>query len=189
MNQQWLAHYDEDFPFDALAENLVNSHDVTLAEPEHLRTPEDLDGFLAAHRVPALRPATEADLAQVRRLRAEVRTIFEAKTATRASSLLNRLLRGADLVVQARAEGKAVRLEWGVARSPELEAVVRGAAALNLAFALERFGWGRLGVCEARPCQDVFVDTSKKGGRRFCGPTCASRTHVSRYRERHRSPG
>ena len=45
-----FAHYDIAIPYDALAENLVNSHDITLQEPEHLRGIDDLRGFMDAPR-------------------------------------------------------------------------------------------------------------------------------------------
>ncbi|WP_424929766.1 CGNR zinc finger domain-containing protein [Agrobacterium pusense] len=35
-------------------------------------------------------------------------------------------------------------------------------------------------------CRDAFIDTSKKGTRRFGGPPCASRWHVSAFRIRQR---
>ena len=34
---------------------------------------------------------------------------------------------------------------------------------------------GRLGVCEADPCDRVFTDTSRNGGRRFCSTRCQNR--------------
>ncbi|WP_369292618.1 CGNR zinc finger domain-containing protein [Sinorhizobium sp. 7-81] len=39
-------------------------------------------------------------------------------------------------------------------------------------------------VCVADPCRDAFIDTSKKGSRRFCGNRCANRWHVATFRQR-----
>ena len=44
---------------------------------------------------------------------------------------------------------------------------------------------GRLGVCEAAPCDRVFVDGSKNGTRRFCSTRCQSRVKAAAHRSRH----
>jgi len=53
-------------------ENLVNSFDETLSEPEHLRTPDDLVAFLNEHgvSVPGSLGATELEQARLLRMRA-----------------------------------------------------------------------------------------------------------------------
>lgn len=42
----------------------------------------------------------------------------------------------------------------------------------------------RLGVCTATGCQDVYVDVSRNGSRRFCSGACLNRTKVSAFRAR-----
>lgn len=187
MSQMFFVHYDVAIPYDALAENLVNSYIVARAK-EVLATPRDLDAFLAEHGIRGRR-ATAADLQEIRKLRAEVRRIFEASAPAGVRTRLDRLLRRAELGLSLRAEAGRPKLEWTAARSTRLPATVRSAVALNLALALERFGFDRLGVCESGRCREVFVDTTKRGGRRFCGHLCANRYHVSRFRERHRRDG
>jgi predicted RNA-binding Zn ribbon-like protein len=34
---------------------------------------------------------------------------------------------------------------------------------------------GRLGVCQAAPCDRVYIDTSRNLGKRFCSTRCQSR--------------
>lgn len=46
---------------------------------------------------------------------------------------------------------------------------------------------GRLGVCEAAPCDRVYVDTSKNAGKRFCSTRCQSRVKAAAHRARTRS--
>ena len=44
----------------------------------------------------------------------------------------------------------------------------------------------RLRVCAASDCEDVYVDVSKNGSRRFCSTRCSNRTNTAAYRERAR---
>lgn len=44
----------------------------------------------------------------------------------------------------------------------------------------------RIGRCTAPDCDDLFVDTSKNGTRRFCSTTCQNRVKSAAYRERRR---
>ena len=64
---------------------------------------------------------------------------------------------------------------------------LRTAVALNLAFLLERFGFDRFHVCDADPCEDVFVDVTRSGARRFCAVSCANRARVALFRQRQRA--
>ncbi|WP_327493897.1 CGNR zinc finger domain-containing protein [Dietzia psychralcaliphila] len=62
---------------------------------------------------------------------------------------------------------------------------VRAITAGGLAiFAVESEG-GRLGACLRSGCPEVFVDTSRNGGRRYCTARCGNHDAV----QRHRSPG
>jgi predicted RNA-binding Zn ribbon-like protein len=48
-------------------------------------------------------------------------------------------------------------------------------------------GATRLGVCDASPCTNVFVDTSPNQSRRYCSDRCSSRANVAAYRARQRA--
>jgi predicted RNA-binding Zn ribbon-like protein len=41
-------------------------------------------------------------------------------------------------------------------------------------------------VCQAAPCQGVFIDVSVNRTRRYCSDRCASRANVTAYRARKR---
>jgi predicted RNA-binding Zn ribbon-like protein len=41
---------------------------------------------------------------------------------------------------------------------------------------------GRLGVCQADPCDRVYIDTSYNLGRRFCSRRCQSRVKAAAHR-------
>ena len=56
----------------------------------------------------------------------------------------------------------------------------------GLALALGSDRSGRLGVCAADPCDRVFTDTSRNGGRRFCSTRCQNRVKAAAHRHRSR---
>jgi predicted RNA-binding Zn ribbon-like protein len=180
-----IEHYEIQVPFDALAQNLVNSYDNTNSPPDYLQTPQDLKELLAKHGLDIKR-ATQADLAQVRELRDGIREIFAAGSARQAAHLINQLLEKAELRPRLGNSKGAVVLDWQVAGSGEVVDQVRSAAALNLAVLAERFGFERFRVCVTSPCRDVFVDVSKNATRRYCGTVCANRARVASFRERQR---
>jgi len=136
----------------------------------------------------------EGDLAAVRRLRAELRAVYEVPDEEGAAALLNRLLARGTVTPQLAPSAErdrgpagrrlALRIPDG---APWLERLT-AAAAIGLAEALARYGKGRLRTCVAVPCQDVFLDTSRNGSRRFCGERCANRHNVSAFRARRREP-
>ena len=175
--------YSFGIPFGALAENLVNSHDVTLDEPEHLRTPTDLAAFLREHDLPVKRLGT-AELEAVRKLRAEVRALFAAESQAEALRRVNVLLEGARTRLAAVKDRGGVRIAWSMDQDVDFIGALRSAVAVNVAHLAAEFGVERLRVCGASPCIDVFLDTSKRGEQRFCGPRCATRTRVAAHRAR-----
>ncbi len=176
--------YEARLPFDALAENLVNSHDVSLQEPEHLRSLADLADFLRRHDVAPGRRLTHADLEATRRLRGEIRALFEARSEAQALRLLNEMLLHARPRLAIARDADGWSLLWDTQSAVDFDGLLRSAVAINLAHVVARFGFLRLRVCEASPCEDVFLDLSKKGEQRFCGPKCATRTRVAAYRAR-----
>jgi predicted RNA-binding Zn ribbon-like protein len=48
-------------------------------------------------------------------------------------------------------------------------------AAMGLAVRLADLGLDRFGVCQAAPCQGVFIDNTLDGSRRYCSERCAQR--------------
>jgi len=47
-------------------------------------------------------------------------------------------------------------------------------------------GVDRLGLCEASPCRNAYLDTSTNRSRRYCSDRCATRANVAAYRARKR---
>lgn len=171
-------------PFGALAENLVNSLDHSIAVPEHLAGTADLSEFLAQHDIEWPRRVSHADLEAVREVRAEVRALFTADTPTRQTEKLNELLGRARVNLRVVREKGEARMEWSLDPSVPLADALRSAAAVSAAHLATEFGLERLRVCGADPCADVFLDASKRGEQRFCGPRCATRVRVAAHRAR-----
>jgi len=59
-------------------------------------------------------------------------------------------------------------------------------ACMGLAVQLTSLGVDRLGICEAPPCRNAYLDTSTNRSRRYCSDRCATRANVAAYRARKR---
>lgn len=117
----------------------------------------------------------------------EIREVFDATAADdldRAAGLVNRMLR---------ATGARPQLDftdengWSLHFHGPDDSVAHGWAAglaAGLALALGSDLAGRLGVCAADPCDRVYVDTSRNGGKRFCSARCQSRVKAAAHRAR-----
>lgn len=57
---------------------------------------------------------------------------------------------------------------------------------MGLASVVTRLGVDRLGICQAAPCRNAYLDTSSNRSRRYCSERCASRANVAAYRARKR---
>lgn len=186
MCQERFTRYDIDTPFGALAQNLVNTYDPTHEPPEYLRSADDLAQLLEQHGLRGTSVGA-ADLSAARVLRAEVRGVFQARGSAAAMQRINTLLGKAHVELRMVRRGSAVKLDWNPsARARPIERL-RTAVALNLAHLLERFGLERFHVCAADPCEDVFVDVTRSGARRFCAVSCANRARVALFRRRQRA--
>jgi predicted RNA-binding Zn ribbon-like protein len=171
-------------PFGALAENLVNSLDHSIAVPEHLASASDLEEFLRQHDMEWPRRVTHADLEAVRAVRAEVRELFDAGSVAAATRRLNELLQNSRVNMQVVRDKGEARIAFSLDSSIPLAQALQSAAAVNAAHLATELGFERLRVCGADPCADVFLDVSKRGEQRFCGPRCATRVRVAAHRAR-----
>jgi len=143
----------------------------------------------------AARRATEADVTRLRSVRARLRAVFTAAdegAETQAVDLLNALL--LDFPVSPRVSGHDTPDEEGRPRwhmhlaehSSNATAGYAATAAMGLAFHLTDHGVDRLGLCEAAPCRNAYLDTSTNRSRRYCSDRCATRANVAAYRARKR---
>lgn len=138
----------------------------------------------------------DADLARLRAVRTRLRGIFEAADEgddVRAVDLLNALMleypvspqiSGHDSVNQ-----ETGRPDWHLHladHAVNAAAAYSASACMGLAVQLTTLGVDRLGVCEAAPCRNAYVDTSTNRSRRYCSDRCATRANVAAYRARKR---
>ncbi|MFD3525210.1 CGNR zinc finger domain-containing protein [Streptomyces sp. NPDC058653] len=143
----------------------------------------------------ASRRATDADVTRFRSVRGRLRAVFaaaDAGEATHAVDLLNSLLlefpvspqiSGHDFLDD---EGRP-RWHMHLAEHPSnATAGFAAIAAMGLAFHLTEYGVDRLGLCQAAPCRNAYLDTSTNRSRRYCSDRCATRANVAAYRARKR---
>ncbi|MFE5485564.1 CGNR zinc finger domain-containing protein [Streptomyces sp. NPDC056527] len=141
------------------------------------------------------RRATDADVTRFRSVRARLRAVFTAADEgdhTQAVDLLNSLL--LEFPVSPQISGHDYlddeghpRWHMHLADHPSnATAGYAAIAAMGLAFHLTEFGADRLGLCQASPCRNAYLDTSTNRSRRYCSDRCATRANVAAYRARKR---
>lgn len=184
----WLADRAAPATDVELALLLVNSHDLLEDPPDRLRDLDWLTHVLdrSGHASLAGELSTR-DLPRLRRLRDELRTVFESDDDARAAAVLNPLLqraRAVPLIDVDEAGGTRLRVGIGLSGLTALEARLPAA----LAAYISEHGVRRLGVCGSDPCRCVFVDRTRAGTRKYCCSYCNDRRAAREYRRR-RSPG
>jgi predicted RNA-binding Zn ribbon-like protein len=165
------------------AEDLINTFDTFLDEPEHLQTPKDLDAFLRTRGIDAPE-ATERDLEGVKALRETLRDLWTSDDLSALQDGLNRLIAGKDVRVEYAVNDGVLETRLHAATTAPLADQIAAAAAVGISAAIQAHGLERMRACIAAPCKDVFIDTSKNGRRRFCSERCANRYNVAQHRAR-----
>ncbi|MDQ3615218.1 MAG: CGNR zinc finger domain-containing protein [Actinomycetota bacterium] len=131
----------------------------------------------------------ERDATALRKFQCELRPVFEASNDDDEEAVvekLNTLL--AKHPVTPHIAGPAGRWHLHVAdRSSSVAELLVAESLMGLSTLVCDLGPTRLGVCDARPCTDVFVDTSPNQSRRYCSDRCSSRANVAAYRARRRA--
>ena len=175
-------HYTD--PGVGVAVNLANS----LGWPsgtEHMKSAADVRALLDAQGLEGYGAVAESDLEPLRALRASLRVVFEAPDEHEAARRINELLARSGAAPQMTDHDGHWHLHFAADDSPLADRVA-AVAAMGLATVVVRWGWDRLGICNADDCADVFVDTSRNRSRRYCDPSCSTRVNVAAYRARHK---
>lgn len=171
-----------------LVEDLINTYDLFLDEPEHLQTTADLDAFLHNHGQPVSTRPTQEDLEAVRALREELRSIWNTPQAAESRNQLDSLLGMAPvtLYLDYDHENTAddIALHFDADPHASLVSRIAVACAVGMLGVVQQHGADRMRACESSPCRDVFIDTSRNKSRRFCSDRCANRYNVAAFRER-----
>jgi predicted RNA-binding Zn ribbon-like protein len=128
-------------------------------------------------------------------VRTRLRGVFESADEgdqVRAVDLLNALL--LEFPVSPQVSGHdylddAGRPAWHLhlaEQAANATASYSATACMGLAVQLTSLGVDRLGICQAAPCRNAYVDTSTNRSRRYCSDRCATRANVAAYRARKR---
>lgn len=139
--------------------------------------------------------ADESDLPRLRAVRVRLRGVFEAAAEgdeVRGVDLLNSLM--VEYPVSPLVSGhdyldEAGRPRWHLHladNAPTATANFTAVACMGLAIHLTSMGADRLGICQASPCRNAYLDTSTNRSRRYCSDRCATRANVAAYRARKR---
>ncbi|GHF51398.1 hypothetical protein GCM10010218_36190 [Streptomyces mashuensis] len=143
----------------------------------------------------AARRLSDGDLTRLRAVRGRLRAVFEAAAEgdeVRAVDLLNALLM--EFPVSPQISGHEYRDEDGRPKwhmhiadhAANAGAAYTATACMGLAVHLTELGIDRLGICQATPCRNAYLDTSTNRSRRYCSDRCATRANVAAYRARKR---
>jgi predicted RNA-binding Zn ribbon-like protein len=143
-----------------------------------------LDDFVTAWGWTGERTHDRAELDAVLRLRSRLGLLW-AMTRDEAAEFINALLRETNALPQL-----VKHDQWDYhlhATPPDAPLADRIAVEVALAFCdvIRSDRLDRLRPCAAGDCDGVLIDLSKNRSRRFCSTSCANRTHVAAYRERH----
>jgi len=142
-----------------------------------------------------LRLADESDLPRLRTVRLRLRAVFESAAEgdeTRAVNLLNELLTEYPISPIVSGHGlldASGRPQWHLhiaENASTATALYTALAGMGLAVHLTEHGVDRLGICQAAPCRNAYLDTSTNRSRRYCSDRCATRANVAAYRARKR---
>lgn len=174
-----------------MAVDLVNTFEKFAGE-DSLETPDDLEGFLDKYREDwhdsdwPSGPVSERDVRQTRKLRGELREVFNASDETEAARRLNSMLADVAATPRISLHGGSPHLHFETT-SGGVSDWLGAATAMGLSTALVENGLNRFGVCSSSTCEDVYVDTSRNRSRKHCSTTCTTRENVAAHRARTRT--
>jgi predicted RNA-binding Zn ribbon-like protein len=150
---------------------------------------EDLTGYLSDRQWLVSR-LDERDLAPMKRLRRELRPIFEASDAgdeEQVVNLVNALLTRHPVSPHIAGHDRETWHLHVAERGSSVAALITAECVMGLAMLVVDYGPTRLGVCSSDRCTNVFIDTSPNKSRRYCSDRCSSRANVAAYRARRKS--
>jgi predicted RNA-binding Zn ribbon-like protein len=161
------------------AVDLANSE----LDPDTLLTVDDLDAFYERYEYSGRRDRDEAELEEVRALRADLRALLTSGREG-AVEIVNRML------ADARALPQLVRhdhWDWhlhAVTPDAPLTTRITVETAMAMIDVIRLDEMSRLGVCADDDCDGIVLDLSRNRSRRFCSTTCTNRAAVAAYRAR-----
>jgi predicted RNA-binding Zn ribbon-like protein len=168
-----------------LAVRLANTASYHQDGRDRLTTMDELR-LLVADREHLSSGATRADLEALRALRAEFHGVFTACAAGQGAEVAGRLN---SLLIRHPVHPQLSGHDgqpWHVhfTESGSVADKYAAGASMGLAVRLTDLGIERFGLCQARPCQGVFIDTSPSRSGRYCSEQCAVRANASVFEPR-----
>lgn len=164
------------------AVELVNSGE----EPDTLTTQEELETWWKAHRYTGRHDRDAAELAALRGIRGELRTLLTADR-DRAAEIANAMLAEAQAVPQLVRHDE---LDWhihAISSQAPLDRRVIVETAMAMVDLIRADELARLSVCADDGCEGLVLDLSRNRSRRFCSTRCSNRNAAAAYRARERS--
>ncbi|MET8144214.1 CGNR zinc finger domain-containing protein [Sphaerisporangium sp. NPDC005288] len=147
------------------------------------------EALRAGHR--GSREVTDAEAAELSRVAAELRVVFDAVETgdlDTAARQVNRVLdRTQARPHLERHDGEPWHLHFHGGGGTLGDDWAAGCAS-GLAIVLGGDLYDRLGMCTASHCDRVYVDVSRNGTRRFCSTTCQNRVKTAAFRARASRP-
>jgi predicted RNA-binding Zn ribbon-like protein len=132
----------------------------------------------------------DRDLGPLKRLRRELRAVFEASAAGEEEEvveLVNGLLARHPVSPYIAGHDSQTWHLHVAERGSSVAALVTAECTMGIAMLVVDYGATRLGVCSSQRCDSVFIDTSPNSSRRYCSDRCSSRANVAAYRARRKS--
>ena len=136
----------------------------------------------------------ERDATALRRFQRELRPVFRASNDGDERAVvdaLNELLAKHPVTPYIAGHGSDTHVgNWHMHvadRSSSVAELLVAESLMGLSTLVCDLGATRLGVCDASPCSNVFVDTSPNQSRRYCSDRCSSRANVAAYRARQKA--
>jgi len=166
----------------AAAAALVNT---ARTDPDELSTGAQLAEFARTWQWTGVRRDYSAELAAVRDLRPTLERFWTVDKDT-AVDIANRVLRESDALPQLVKHDQLDYHFHAVPAHAPLATRMAVEAAMAIADVIRADEFGRLQVCGAEDCRDVYIDLSKNRSRRFCSTSCGNRANVAAYRARRR---
>jgi predicted RNA-binding Zn ribbon-like protein len=192
-------HHEELVDLSAYAQLAVRLANAAVCGEEGTRDGKDCDNISSIDGLNTLLTdiefpntrATRTDLDAMRGLRTAFREIFAAGAAgngTEAVDRLNTLLIQHPIHPQiAGHDDQSWHLQ--LTQGGTVTDRYAAGAAMGLATQVTRLGPDQLGMCQARTCGRVFIDTSASHSRRYCSDRCASRNTATALRTHRRASG
>jgi predicted RNA-binding Zn ribbon-like protein len=161
------------------AVELANSEQA----PDTLTRTSDLDAFYVTHAYTGRHDGDDAELVEVRALRAPLRELLSSSRDD-AVQIVNQML------AEAGAVPALIRhddLDWhihAVALDRPLAARMVVETAMAMIDVIRADEMSRLTICADADCDGIVLDLSRNRSRKYCSATCGNRNAVAAYRAR-----